>query len=92
MTDTIDRPVESTELPEPEKHMLSIADPTGDNRVMWDPRIEDEVKVAREAFHKAQKKGMLAYTVKDDGEKGEVIREFDPQAGKIIMTKQLVGG
>jgi len=76
-----------------EKHMLSIADPTGDTRLMWDPRDKDEVKVAKEAFEKAKSKGMLAYAVDEKGDKtGEVIREFDPSRSKIIMTKQLVGG
>lgn len=74
------------------KNMLSIANGEGDNRIMWDPRDRDEVKVAKEAFQKAKAKGMLAYSVTDDGEKGEVIREFDPSLSKIIMTKQLQGG
>jgi hypothetical protein len=73
--------------------ILSIASEKGDTRIMWDPRDADEVKVAKEAFEKAKKKGMLAYAVGDDGERtGDVIREFDPSRSKIIMTKQLAGG
>ena len=76
-----------------ERHLLSIPDPSGDTRIMWDPRDRDEVKVARQAFDQAKKKGMLAYAVSETGEKtGEVIREFDPARSKIIMTKQLQGG
>ena len=76
---------------ETEKNMLSIADATGDTRLMWDPRDADEVKVAKEAFDKAKKKGMLAYSVDEKGEKtGQVIREFDPTLSKIVMT-QAVG-
>ena len=76
------------------RHMLSIADPDGDTRIMWDPNNEDEVATARAAFDAAKKKGMLAYTVRvDDPTKpGEVIRKFDPAQGKIIMTKPLQGG
>jgi hypothetical protein len=60
---------------------------------MWNPRDADEVKVAKEAFGKAKRKGMLAYAVDTDGERtGEVIREFDPSLAKIVMTKQLAGG
>ena len=40
----------------------------------------------------SQDKGMLAYLVGEDGEQGEVIREFPKKAGKLIMTRQLVGG
>lgn len=76
----------------PERNLLSIADATGDTRVMWDPRSKDEVKVAEDAFNAAKAKGMLAYSVNEDGSKGEVIQRFDKKAGKIIMTRQLVGG
>lgn len=77
-----------------EKFVLHITDSTGDTRYMWDPNNADEVALAKEAFDSAKKKGMLAYAVDPtSGEKsGEVIREFDPARGKIIMTKQLVGG
>lgn len=76
----------------PERNMLSIADATGDNRVMWNPNDKDEVATAEAAFEAAKKKGMLAYSVDKEGNKGEVIRKFDPKAGKIIMTRQLQGG
>lgn len=75
-----------------EKNMLSIADSSGDTRIMWDPREKDEVRIAKQAFEQARGKGMLAYTVRNDGSKGEVIREFDKTQAKIIMTKQLQGG
>lgn|SRR5262245_58376252 len=75
------------------KSFISIPDHTGDLRLMWDPRDKDEVKAAKEAFHKGKKQGMLGYSVGDDGEQtGEVIHEFDPSLSKIIMTKQLAGG
>lgn len=74
------------------RHMLSIPDATGDVRHMWNPNDRDEVKLAKDAFDAAKKKGMLAYKVKDDGSPGEVIREFDPKAGKIIMRRQAAGG
>ena len=82
MTDTIE-----------EKHVLSIADATGDTRIMWNPNNKDEVSTARAAFDEAKKKGMVAYAVDpDSADKGEVIRKFDPEAGKIIMSRQLQGG
>ena len=77
-----------------EKFVLHITDSTGDTRIMWDPRNQDEIDTAKAAFDAAKKKGMLAYAVDPStAEKtGEVIRDFDPQRGKIIMTKQLQGG
>ena len=75
-----------------EKFELIVLDDSGDTRLMWDPRIKDEVKASKEMFDKMKAKGYLAYTVKKNGDPGEVIREFDPKAGKIIMAPQLVGG
>lgn len=72
--------------------VIIVLDHTGDTRVMWDPRIKDEVDNAKKTFADMKKKGYLAYTVKKNGDPGEVIQEFDPQAGKIIMAPQLVGG
>lgn len=75
------------------RHMLSITDGTGDTRIMWDPKNKDEVGAAKAAFDAAKSKGMLAYAVDDNGGRtGEVIREFDKKAGKIIMVRQPVGG
>lgn len=76
-----------------EKHMLSIPDHTGDTRIMWDPRVPEEVELAKKSFKAARDKGMIAYGVAADGSSnGEVIREFDKDMSKVIMVKQLVGG
>lgn len=64
----------------------------GDTKIIWDAEQEDEVKVARKAFDKLQGKGYFAYEVKRNGEKGEVIREFNPDAEKIIMALPMQGG
>jgi hypothetical protein len=76
------------------EHALHITDSTGDTRVMWDPANPDEVAAAKAAFDAAKKKKMLAYAVDPDtgGKTGEVIREFDPQRGKIVMVRQTAGG
>jgi hypothetical protein len=62
----------------------------GDLTVEWDNDNETEVNLAREAFARAKSNGYLAYKVVD-GE-NEQIREFDPDATRIVMTPQLVGG
>ena len=73
--------------------VLHVMDHTGDTRLMWDKGNDDEVSTAREMFRKLKAKGFLAYTVRGKkGEKGEVLREFDPSAERIIMSPQLVGG
>lgn len=71
---------------------LNILDRTGDTRIEWDPSVAHEVEMAREAFAKAKEKKYLAYRLDRHGNKGEVIREFDPTAARIVMSPQTVGG
>lgn len=72
--------------------LLQVLDHTGDSRQTWNPESQIEVDAAKKTFEKLKKRGYLAYTVEEDGSRGEVIRDFDPTAGKIIMAPQLVGG
>lgn len=74
-------------------NQLSIMDPTGDTKILWDPDDETSVEVARAAFEKAIKKGYVAYAVTGKGDKGRQLREFDPEeAGMIIMRPAMAGG
>ncbi len=68
------------EIQVPEGHgLMHELDKTGDTRVMWDKGNADEVAAARAQFDALKKKGFAAYrAVGKKGEKGEVIREFDP--------------
>jgi hypothetical protein len=67
-------------------------DRTGDTKVMWDQANEDEVSNAKRTFDDLKKKGYLAYSVKRNGDKGEVVREFDAGAEKLIMAPPMQGG
>lgn len=74
-------------------HVMSIMDPDeGDVKVKWDPGDDDQVEVARTTFNKLKKKGMLIYRLGKTGRKGEVLREFDPEAKRIIATPRQIGG
>lgn len=72
--------------------VLRILNETGDFKMTWSADNDDEVTAAREQFDAMKAKGYLAYKVKRDGSKGEVIRKFDPEAEMIIMSQPLVGG
>ena len=76
----------------PERHEMAIMDLTGDTKVIWDMSRKKEVKHAEQTFNKLKKKGYLAYSVKKNGDKGEVLHTFDPKAEKIIMAPRVVGG
>jgi hypothetical protein len=74
------------------RNVMSILDMTGDTKVIWDPKNPDEVDAARQQFNTLKAKGFLAFSVKKDGEKGTRIKEFDPEAEKIIMSPQPLAG
>jgi tRNA U38,U39,U40 pseudouridine synthase TruA len=74
-------------------HVMHIMDKTGDTKVIWSADNPDEVEAARNTFDElVGEKKFLAYKVKKDGTKGEVIRKFDKTAERIILAPQLVGG
>lgn len=87
MTDLLERAEEKKHV----LHIRGLVPPVPP--VEWDPANPAEVATATEAFNTAQREGVpLAYTVPASGEQGEVIRDFDPEADEIIMTRQMAGG
>lgn len=64
----------------------------GDYKVVWDPEDADEVATAKKAFDDLRKKGHNAYEVGRKGKQGDLIREFDPEAGQIILAPPMQGG
>ena len=92
--------VNVAEIEVPEGHgLMSTMGQSGDVRQMWDKNNPDEVEAARAAFDSLVKpksqggKGYLAFkAVGKDGSKGEQIKKFDPDAERIILAPQLVGG
>lgn len=74
---------------------LRVLDPeAGDLKTIWDPENEDEVAAARAQFDVlVKKKKYQAFQVGDKkGEKAKEIKEFDPTAGKIILSPPVAGG
>lgn len=68
-------------------------DDTGDTKIMWSKDNQDEIDNAKRTFDDLRKKGFTAYSVKGkNGEKNEIIRDFDPDSEKIIMAPQMQGG
>jgi len=74
------------------KGLLCKLDKTGDTKVVWDYKNEAEIAAAKATFDSLRKEGYIAYSVKKDGSAGEVLREFDPKAEKIILSPPMVGG
>lgn len=69
----------------------------GDLEIKWSRYNENECEAARQAFKKAQKKGMVFYKgtrnkYTGEVERGEVIQDFDPKAELIIGRPMVAGG
>lgn len=84
--------MEETLAVEDTKHELIVLDRTGDTKIIWDSTKQVEVDNAKKQFDELKKKGYMAYSVKKNGDKGELLHEFDSEAEKIILAPRMVGG
>jgi hypothetical protein len=75
------------------KSEMAIVDGTGDTKLIWDAENADEVENAKETFDRLKKKGYMAFEVTGkDGEKGKVMKTFNPKAERVIITPALEAG
>lgn len=74
------------------QHEMAILDHTGDTKLIWASDVDDEVEHARKTFNEMRKKGYAAYSVNKKGDKGEVLKEFDPDVEKMILAPPMKGG
>jgi hypothetical protein len=59
----------------------------------WDKKNEIDTAAARKHFVELKAKGYMCYRVDPkSGDKGEVVKEFDPTAEKLIMVPPIIGG
>lgn len=72
--------------------LLECMDQTGDTKVEWNRHKPEEVAAAKASFDVLKGKGYAAFKLSSDGTKGDQIREFDPEAGRILMAPPLGGG
>ena len=71
---------------------MAILGRPGDTKVVWDSDNEAEVKNAERTFNELVAEGFTGYAVRRSGERGERIREFDPEAESLIMVPRMQGG
>ncbi len=78
------------------KHIMQIQGRKGDEPVMWDVAVKEEVDAAQEKFAELLLGGHLAFSVNAEGDprgmEGELIREFDSKAERILMVPPMAGG
>jgi hypothetical protein len=65
--------------------------PKGDTRVEWNPNDPVSVAAARQAFNMLKDKRQLLYSEDSRGRRTQ-IREFDPNAERIVAVPQTAGG
>jgi hypothetical protein len=84
--------IEEIEL-KPGQRVMAVMDKTGDTKIIWSKDNADEIDNAKATFDRLTKKGHVAFSVKGkDGQKGEKLHAFDPDAERIIFTPPMVAG
>jgi hypothetical protein len=74
-------------------NVMKVLGRTGDSEVNWNPETGEGVQAAKRVFEeKTRRYGYLAFVEGPNGEGTNLIRNFDPKAGSIILTPRLVGG
>ncbi len=75
------------------KSAFAIMGEIGDTKHIWDRNKASEVEAARTLFDALTRKGYRAFRcVGKDGAQGEQMREFDPEAERMILVPQMQGG
>ncbi len=72
--------------------LFRIIDATGDSKHFWDTNKKDEIDLAKKMFGEFKKKGYTAYYIKESGQAGNVMTEFDSSAKMVIFKPQMKGG
>lgn len=81
--EVIDQPSDSMRL-------MQIIDETGDTKLRWDSSNATEVENAQRTFEEMTRRGFLAYKTK--GGEQTLVRDFDPEAEKMLLTPPVVAG
>lgn len=75
------------------KHAFAVLGEYGDTKHIWDKDKEEEVEAARTLFDSLTKKGYRAFKVTGkNGDKGDQMKKFDPDAERVIFAPQMQGG
>lgn len=72
--------------------VITWPDATGDVKKSWNRNNPDEVEDARRSFNALKAKGFSAFRVDAAGVQNGVMREFDPDAERIVLIPPVIGG
>lgn len=68
--------------------VLRILDDSGDTRIVWNRKSEEQIKEARQKFEEHIQRGYRAYVCRSDGSKGRRIDYFDSLLEEIVLTQE----
>ena len=71
------------------KGELRVMGPEGDQRIEWDTEVQETVDTAKAQFSRLLLNGHVGFVTTGTPRK---LEEFDPEAGRIVMTPPLSGG
>lgn len=71
---------------------MEVLDSSGHTKTTWDSSNAAEVSAAKATFENLTSKRYKAFKVKSDGSEGSPMRDFDPEAEKMILVPPVVGG
>ena len=74
------------------RNRLEVMGKEGDIKITWDPDKKKEVKAAKETFEKLVAEDYKAFVMCEEGNKGDQLDKFDPEAERIMMVAPVVGG
>lgn len=74
------------------KHGIEVMGEVGDTKHIWDKRKPDEVEAARTLYAALTKKGYRAFLSNKNGDPGEQMTSFDPDAQSVVFVPQMAGG
>ena len=75
------------------KGVIAILGGSGDTKIFWNKKNEDEVENARQTFDKLVKeKKFAAFSVSKMGRRSKKVIEFDPNIQKLILIPPMAGG
>ena len=71
---------------------MDVMDTSGHSKHIWSSDSPDEVKSMKDLFESLTKKGYRAFHVNKAGDEGKVMKDFDPDAEKMILVPPIQGG
>lgn len=72
---------------------MAVMGKEGDTKHMWDKDKPVEVEMAKKIFDEYVKKGFTVFSVSGEkGEKDKQVRDFDPNAGRLIFVPPVQAG